>query len=279
MRTLSLAAVVAVTTVLAGPAGAATTPRLVAVAGGYEVWVDTDSQLDIVTVGAIATFPLPCNWGFVWNNQRLVDRLLQGPEFLDPGPQGTVGLAKVGSFAVPPSESGLDFFAIQATTVLGGLFGSRTGPLNAEGENSFLLGTIQTCYILELASSADLDPAFGDMQVRVFQGAADRDVDGVADLEDNCLFRANPGQQDENQNSIGNACECGDVNGDGFTNVSDALRIARGQVGSGDPNFAKCDVNGDGVCNVSDALAIARGVVSDADQLDQSCPAAHELAP
>jgi hypothetical protein len=277
---LALGAIVAVAMVLAGGAWAATSPRLVAAAGGYVVWVDTDAPLDIVTIGVIATDPPACDdWAFQWNNLRLVSQGLQDVEFLQPGPQGTVGLAKIGSFAVPPSESGLDFFAIQATTVLGGLFGSRAGPLNAVGENSFQLGWLQTTCTAVLASSNDLLPAFGDMQVRVFQGAADRDVDGVADLEDNCLFRTNPGQADADQNTIGDACECGDVNGDGFANVTDALTIARGILSSTDPNFAKCDVNGDGVCNVTDALTIARGQVSASDQLNQLCPAAHELGP
>jgi hypothetical protein len=56
------------------------------------------------------------------------------------------------------------------------------------------------------------------------------------------------------------------------TNVTDALRIAKGQVSSGDPNFGKCDVNGDTACNVTDALIIARGQVGSAPE-EQLCPA------
>ncbi|MDH3589426.1 MAG: discoidin domain-containing protein, partial [Gammaproteobacteria bacterium] len=37
--------------------------------------------------------------------------------------------------------------------------------------------------------------------------ASDRDNDGVADAADNCLMVANPGQQDTNADSIGNACD------------------------------------------------------------------------
>jgi hypothetical protein len=274
MRTLALAALAAFAMVLGGPAGAATTPRW----DGYDVWVDTDSSLDIVTVGIFAPDPPGCSdWVFVWDNQRLVSQGLQGPEFLDPGPQGTAGLAKIGSFAVPPSESGLDFFAIQATTVLGGLFGSRAGPLNGVGENSFRLGTLQTsCSGLWFATSEELQPAFGDMQVRAFEGAADRDLDGVADLEDNCLFRGNPLQEDADSNGIGNACQCGDVSNDGSTNFTDARLIFLGQVPAGD---AKCDVNGDGGCNFIDGRLILLGQAGADDQLDQACPAAHELLP
>jgi hypothetical protein len=61
------------------------------------------------------------------------------------------------------------------------------------------------------------------------------------------------------------------VNGDGVTNVTDALLIAKGQVGSEDPNFGKCDVNGDTFCNVTDALTIAKGQVS-SNPDEQKCP-------
>jgi hypothetical protein len=82
-------------------------------------------------------------------------------------------------------------------------------------------------------------------------------------------------QTHTDQNGIGDACQCGDVNADGVTNVTDALLIARGRVGSGDPNFGKCDANGDTFCNVTDALIIARGQQGSAHE-DQLCPAYHE---
>jgi hypothetical protein len=102
-------------------------------------------------------------------------------------------------------------------------------------------------------------------------------VDGVEDAVDNCVFIPNgplagaDDQADTDGNGIGDACQCGDVNQDGVTNVTDALRIARGEVLSSDPGEPSCDVNGDGVCNVTDALAIARGEVSSAPA-EQRCP-------
>ena len=90
--------------------------------------------------------------------------------------------------------------------------------------------------------------------------------------DDNCPSVANAEQADVDGNGIGDLCQCGDVDGDGLTNVTDALKIARGEVGSDDPNLGKCDVTGDGFCNVSDALAIARGEVSSAPDA-QLCPA------
>lgn len=100
----------------------------------------------------------------------------------------------------------------------------------------------------------------------------DVDGDGVPDGLDTCPFVPNPDQTDTNLDGIGDPCQCGDVDGDGFTNVADALLIARGQVDAASPHFPKCDVNGDGGCNTVDALLIARGEVS-ADPAGQLCPA------
>jgi hypothetical protein len=93
----------------------------------------------------------------------------------------------------------------------------------------------------------------------------------TSDCDDNCpnVANGNP-QEDTDGNGIGDGCQCGDVNGDGVTNVTDALLIAKGQVGSEDPHFGKCDVTGDTFCNVTDALTIARGQVGSA-VADQLC--------
>jgi hypothetical protein len=100
----------------------------------------------------------------------------------------------------------------------------------------------------------------------------DADGDGIPNPDDNCPFVANQDQTDTDANGIGDPCQCGDGNGDGVTNSVDALLIARGELGSADPNFVKCDVNGDGACNVTDALEIARGEVGSAPE-NQLCPA------
>jgi hypothetical protein len=108
--------------------------------------------------------------------------------------------------------------------------------------------------------------------VTVANGDTDGDDDGIPDGEDNCPHVPNSDQADTDGNGIGDACQCGDVNGDGVTNVTDAVSIARGEVLSASPHFAKCDVNGDGACNVTDALSIARGGVGSSPE-DQRCPA------
>jgi hypothetical protein len=64
---------------------------------------------------------------------------------------------------------------------------------------------------------------------------------------------------------------CGDVNGDGMVNITDALLVAQFDVGLRQCGVAPfthpepCDVNQDGACNIGDALRMAQcdvGLVS-----------------
>lgn len=104
------------------------------------------------------------------------------------------------------------------------------------------------------------------------QPPTDLDGDGRPDAQDNCPRRPNADQADADGNGIGDACQCGDVTGDGSTDTVDAFAIARGEVSSASPHFDKCDVDGDGSCNTADAFAIARGEVG-SGRADQHCPA------
>ena len=61
--------------------------------------------------------------------------------------------------------------------------------------------------------------------------ALDLDADGIADASDNCPRVNNPTQADANENGFGDACECGDVTGDGVANTVDARLIQRLSVG------------------------------------------------
>ena len=63
--------------------------------------------------------------------------------------------------------------------------------------------------------------------------------------------------------------QCGDVNGDGFTNATDGLIIAYD--GCVEVAIEYGDVDGDGFCNVTDALSIARGEQG-SSYGDQQCP-------
>jgi hypothetical protein len=102
----------------------------------------------------------------------------------------------------------------------------------------------------------------------------DEDLDGVYDTEDNCPYVPNNSgddiQRDTDGNGIGDACQCGDVSGDGQNNFVDGRLILLGQVPP--EHDGKCDVNGDGQCNFVDARLILLGQVS-SEHEDQLCPA------
>jgi len=98
----------------------------------------------------------------------------------------------------------------------------------------------------------------------------DPDADGWPNRIDVCPFTSNTGQEDcctpgsgstSNPDGIGDACQCGDVTGDGASNSFDATMIKRQALGLSAPLFnvpKNCDVTGDGACNSFDATMITR---------------------
>jgi hypothetical protein len=83
----------------------------------------------------------------------------------------------------------------------------------------------------------------------------DSDGDAIPDVSDNCPFSPNPTQADADVSGRGDACECGDQNGDGRLSVADLVAI---NVATFNPSqvTALCDANRDGLCNVSDIVAL-----------------------
>ncbi|MEZ4278840.1 MAG: dockerin type I domain-containing protein [Myxococcota bacterium] len=111
----------------------------------------------------------------------------------------------------------------------------------------------------------------------------DTDRDGVANEFDNCPFKANADQADDGglgfvttPDGIGNACQCGDVTGEGQVNDTDAAFIKRHALGLSAPLFLvpdNCDVTGDGTCNGSDATLIRHAAAGSVSPLfGQNCP-------
>ena len=87
----------------------------------------------------------------------------------------------------------------------------------------------------------------------------DRDCDGIADSLDTCPYYANAGQQDADRNGRGDACECGDQDGNARVNVSDlvAINLAIFTPARVTP---LCDSNNDQACNVADIVSANRTI-------------------
>jgi hypothetical protein len=80
---------------------------------------------------------------------------------------------------------------------------------------------------------------------------------------DNCVVVSNADQADADDDGLGNACECGDVSGDGRVNSTDARLIQRCVTGavSCDHLPGICDVNNDDSCTSTDAKLIQQAAV------------------
>ncbi len=113
----------------------------------------------------------------------------------------------------------------------------------------------------------------------------DSDGDGIDDLDDNCPYVANPDQANSGGTSfgvvdtIGDVCQCGDVNDSGTVDNTDAVLIVRFSAGLPPGiNTAKCDVNGDEICNDADADRIRAYLLDSSTQNLQQCSAAQPLS-
>jgi hypothetical protein len=84
--------------------------------------------------------------------------------------------------------------------------------------------------------------------------SVDPDLDFLGADCDNCPWFPNAAQADADADRRGDACECGDQNGDGRNTISDLVAI---NVAIFNPPLATelCDANNDGACNVADIVA------------------------
>jgi hypothetical protein len=119
---------------------------------------------------------------------------------------------------------------------------------------------------------------------------ADQDRDGLADACDNCSLKFNPGQEDTGgvgansaPDGIGTACQCGDVDDDGFvtnwdgTLVRRAGGLSRGPSPNGPGDLAapdKCDVGAPVGCSGLDGTLIKHAALGISPGVQQVCPAA-----
>jgi cysteine-rich repeat protein len=117
--------------------------------------------------------------------------------------------------------------------------------------------------------------------------APDGDVDGRCNANDNCPYVANPGQQDSGgitlliPDGIGDACQCGDLTGEGVVDEGDVLAYRNHLA---DPTglplvgaaAAKCSVVGGdpAECNLLDVVITRRALLGAGPGIAQVCIAA-----
>jgi hypothetical protein len=100
----------------------------------------------------------------------------------------------------------------------------------------------------------------------------DADLDGVANVSDNCPTVVNPDQTDtggvglaSGSDRIGDACQCGDLNGDGRVTLADAVVLQRSLLQPPAATPARpelCDVGGASGCGLSDAVILRRALLA-----------------
>jgi hypothetical protein len=88
---------------------------------------------------------------------------------------------------------------------------------------------------------------------------SDHDDDGDLDGADNCPFIVNANQANGDPWPAGDACQCGDVTGDGVIAAAD-YTLARQHVVKDTPlDYPdRCDVTNDGDCDVEDLAVLDR---------------------
>jgi hypothetical protein len=114
----------------------------------------------------------------------------------------------------------------------------------------------------------------------------DPDRDDVGNVCDVCRYEPNPNQKDRGgvgptsgPDGIGDACQCGDVNGDGRVTLADRTVIQRSLLNPPTAFLARpgnCDVGGSTDCTLTDSTLIGRALLNPPTFfIDPSrCPAA-----
>jgi len=114
-------------------------------------------------------------------------------------------------------------------------------------------------------------PAGADLDAVSGFSSQDDDGDGVPNAGDNCPHFANANQSDiggigasSGPDGIGDACQCGDVSGNGRVTTADATLITRSLLVPPTATLARpdlCNVGGSAACSTADAVIVTRALL------------------
>jgi hypothetical protein len=202
------------------------------------------------------------------------DQYLKGNQNLLPGQtSGYNRLVFGGTY-----DGSADYNAYGTVSIGQGTYDAALAAANPQdliaGNVPYLIDGISICdtlsfyYWSQYTLHATPEVVVTSSDIRADCPALDVDGDGVNDLADNCPFVDNPDQLDSGginttvPDGIGDACQCGDVTGNGIVNGQDGNVIKRHGLRI-EPNDTfvvpgNCDVTGNGLCNGQDANATQR---------------------
>ncbi|MFQ5699819.1 MAG: hypothetical protein ACE5IL_16265 [Myxococcota bacterium] len=199
-------------------------------------------------------------------------------DFLDDGTPGPVADDAITCGTGIPGDPLFDALQVEMSGVERSLLTAAVGPLPSRAPSG--------CPSVVRQEQVVVADALGQRHWIWHTGPAtpDADADGVADTRDDCPFTSDPDQLDRGglghgsgPDGLGDACQCGDVTGDGYVDLSDLVVMRRAIAGL-EPNPAfrapeLCNVRGpidahDGPdsdalrddCGVADAVVLQRAL-------------------
>lgn len=158
-------------------------------------------------------------------------------DFVDDGPSD---IGSVFDFEIGPIKAGEK---TEITTFYGNAPNESEAllALGAVGAELYSLGQSNTVGGPTLGTPVTFIFAFGKVGgVPII----DTDNDGIPDVDDNCPTTPNPGQEDSNNNGIGDACDVLDTDNDGIGDPTDNCPTT--------PNPGQEDADGDGIGDACD---------------------------